>query len=142
MNVVNTCNGLIPYSEEDYELKKNLKLGEVYTCTIKVARNIDFHRLYFAMIKTSWEYLPEWEQAKYRNNIDNFRRDLQICAGYYNSYYSATRNDWVEEPKSIAFDKLDEVGFRQVYMAVRNVLDVYLRQFITEKEFEENILRF
>ena len=50
--VVNTPRGLIPYGDDDSEEKRKLKLGEVYSVEVKVVRNVNFHRKYFALV--SW----------------------------------------------------------------------------------------
>lgn len=141
ITLINTDRGLVPCTDEDYELKKQLSLGEAYVCTIKVARNVDFHRKYFKMVSTAWEFLPEHEQFFFKNR-ENFRKYLEMAAGYTDIIYSPKREEWIEVPRSIAFDKLDQAGFEKVYNDVRNVIDSLLRPYITEKEFEENILRF
>ena len=58
----NTSSGLIPMIDDDYESKQKLKIGEVYKCTIKKARNYELLKKYFALINCSWEYLREPQQ--------------------------------------------------------------------------------
>lgn len=48
--VVNTPRGLVPCGDDDYDEKKKLRLGETYSVEVRVARNVDFHRKYFALI--------------------------------------------------------------------------------------------
>lgn len=141
ISLVNTDRGLVPYADEDFELKNKLKLGEVYTCTLKVSRNLEHHRKYFKMIATAWEFLPEYVQANFRD-VEIFRKQMEMCAGYFERVYSPMTGEWADWPKSIAFDKLDQDEFEKVYNGVRNVIDALLRPYISEKEFEENILRF
>jgi hypothetical protein len=53
----NTTHGLIPCYDADYDEKKKLKAGKVYKVEIKLARNYDFHKKYFALINCAWEYI-------------------------------------------------------------------------------------
>lgn len=78
LNVKCTSNGLIPLYDDDYEEKRKLRIGETYTCVIKKARNIDFHRKYFALINCAWSLQNEARQSKFKD-IDVFRKSVQLA---------------------------------------------------------------
>ena len=59
LQLKNTMSGLVPINDASYDEKKKLKIGQVYEVTIKLVRNYDFHKKYFALINCAWEYLPE-----------------------------------------------------------------------------------
>ena len=69
--VINTPRGFVPYGDDDYEEKQKLKLGETYSVEIKVVRNLDFHRKYFALISYAWEFLTESETETFKTK-ENF----------------------------------------------------------------------
>lgn len=138
----NTSHGLFPMTDDDYEAKSKLKIGDVYKVTIKKARNYELLKKYFALIKCSWEYLTEQQQAFFKNNKESYRKTVEIAAGHFDLVYSIKRKEWVEQHKSIAFDKVDEFQFREIYDNSRRVIfDVFLRH-VSQDEFEKNLIDF
>ena len=140
--VKNTSTGLIPMYDEDLDNKKKLKLDEVYKIDIVKARNIDFHRRYFSLINTGWEYLREEQQEFFHNSKEGFRKTAQIAAGYFNKIYSISRNEFIEESVSISFDKMDEFEFRELYGKVRDVILSLIEENVTESEFIMNLSKY
>lgn len=136
--VQNTTGGLVPMYDEDYDNKKKLKLDEVYKVDIVKARNYQFHKKYFSLINTAWEYLNENQQA-YFSNKEGFRSSVQNAAGHCKRIYSIARNEWIEETKSIEFEKMDEFEFRELYTDVRNVIFKLLEGNVSEQEFIMNL---
>lgn len=49
--LLNTAQGLKPCYDEDFEERKKLKIGQEYMADVKVPRNLEFHKKYFALIK-------------------------------------------------------------------------------------------
>ena len=98
----------IPYfGRIDFEEKKKLKIGEVYEATIKRPRNLSFHRKYFGLINLAWEYQNEIAVEHFKHSIELFRKTVEMAAGWCEPIYSIARKEWIEVPKSIAFDKMD-----------------------------------
>ena len=141
LRLVNTSDGFRCHSDEDYELKRKLKLGKVYEVTIKECRNIRFHRLYFALIHCAWEYLTEKQQTFFHDDVEAFRKCVEVSAGHYELIYSVDRKEWIEQAKSIAFDKLSESDFSELYERVKDVLYNIFLTSVNKEEFE-NQLRF
>lgn len=117
-----TPTGLKPMYDEDYDNKKMLKVGTVYEATIKEMRNVAFHRKYFSLINLSWEYLDESQRAFFKEDVNAFRKTVEVAAGHYEPVYSVARQSWLEVPKSIAFDKLSESDFEQLYEKVKTII--------------------
>ena len=126
---------------DDYEERRKLKLGEVYTAEIKLMRNVDFHRKYFKLISLAWEYLNEKQQAFIKTK-ENFRKYLEVSAGHCEPFYSKTLNDWVDAPKSISFEKMDNAEFSDLYDRVKDVLYATFLQNISQEEFEKTLSNF
>jgi len=144
LNLINTPRGfLVPESDVDYDNKTKLRIGETYSVEIKLIRNPEFHRLYFQMLRTAWEFLPESiRDVRFHGNQNAFRKCIEIAAGYYEEFYSLSMRQWIQGPKSIAFERLDETEFHELYNGVRSVLDKILTKYISVEEFETHFLRF
>ena len=135
-----TPHGLVPLYDDDYEQKRRLKLGDTVRVHVTRPRNLKFHRKFFEMINTAWEYQSEVTRAFFHDSIDGFRATLTIAAGFYDTVYNVTRGEWIQIPRSISFDKMDETEFSQVYNAVLNVICSNFLDEATKEEFN-NILR-
>ncbi len=106
-------------TDNDYEAKQKLKLGEAYKAKISMPRNIRFHRKFFALIKLVFENQEQFD------NMEYMRKEIIKAAGFYEAYYGI---DGVEiiEAKSIKFGKMDEAEFSELY---DRVLDVVVDHF-------------
>ena len=67
-------------------------------------------------------FLTEKQRDFFHNSVDGFRYTLEVAAGYYDEFYSVSRKEWIQKPKSIAFDKMSEAEFDKLYEAVLNVI--------------------
>ncbi|MFA6726929.1 MAG: DUF1367 family protein [Prevotella sp.] len=141
INLLNTISGLKPCYDDDYEEKKKLKIGETYTAEIRLERNPRFHRLYFALIACAWEYLPEKQTEGFRTK-ENFRKYVEVAAGHCEPYYSPKLKEWVEIPKSISFDSMDETEFKDLYERVKTVIFSIIGRFVSEDEFDNVLSNF
>lgn len=140
--VVKTEQGLIPATEYDFEYAKTMKNGEVYGVDIKVSRNPRFHRKYMALMRTAWEYLRENQQEFFHKDFDNFRKTIEIAAGWCETVYSIGERRWIEVPKSVSFDAIEEHQFRELYERVKDVLFETALKGISEEEFMKNLIDF
>lgn len=141
INLINTSSGLIPLTDEDYEGKTHLKLGETYTCEVRLSRNLDHHRKYFKMMNTAWSCLPESICLHFKSK-EGFRKYCEVTAGYFEPFYSPRLQEWVEVPKSIAFDKMDQAEFEDLYNRVKIVVDAIVTRYISPEEFNELLMGF
>lgn len=138
----NTSSGLIPMTDFDYDQKRTLKIGDVYKCKITKARNYQFHKLYFSLIACSWEYLNEATQNHYKNNIEQYRKSVEVSAGHCDNVFNIKLKAWVDIPKSISFEKLDEIAFKELYERVKDVIFLVFLKHISQEEFERNLINF
>ena len=140
--LLNTSQGLKPCYDSDYEERKKLKIGETYLANLKKPRNLQFHRKYFALINCSWEYQNEKVVAHFNHSVEAFRKTVEIAAGWFEPVYLIDKKEWSQAPKSVAFDKMDELEFRELYDNVKRVLfQIFLRN-INEEEFMKNLINF
>lgn len=139
--VTNTPRGLVPLGDDDFEEKKKLKLGQTYSVEVKVARNVDFHRKYFALIAYAWEFLNEQETATFKSK-DNFRKYLEISAGHCDVIFHPRLQEFVEIPKSISFGKMDNTAFSELYERVKDVIFSIIGDRVPREEFERLLIDF
>ena len=125
----------IPATDGDMEKALKIKKGEAVEVSVKVLRNYKFHRKFFSVINTAYGFLTEKQRDFFHNSIDGFRYTLEVAAGYYEVFYSVTRKEWIQKPRSIAFDKMSEAEFDKLYEAV---LDVIFKIFLENNRVDKN----
>ncbi len=119
--LLNTANGLIPLYDDDYDNKRKLKIGLNYKAKIVVPRDITKHRKYFSLINCAYSYLNESQIIQF-GPVDNFRKAVEIDAGWYDLIYCIELDTKVKMPKSIAFDSMSGDQMDEVYERVKDVL--------------------
>lgn len=138
----NTAGGLIPMYDSDYEEKRKLKVGKEYQVEIKEARNLKFHRKYFALINCAWEYQNEQIRAFFHESKEVFRKTVEVQAGWCEKVYNLSLRSWTEVPKSISFGSMSADEFNDLYERVKDVLwSVFLKN-VSKEEFENNLINF
>lgn len=142
LRLQNTSTGLVPLYDEDYDEKKKLKRGEVYEAEIRLPRNLAFHRKYWALLRCAWEYLNERQQDFFHNDIEVFRKSLQVTAGWCEPLYNINTKEWYHAPKSISFESMKEEEFSKLYNNVRDILFRAIIPNISQEEFERNLVNF
>ena len=142
LNLINTLDGFKLATDADYEQKRKLKIGEVYQVEIKLLRNYQFLRKYFALINCAWEYQPERVQKHFRDSKEMFRETIQITAGYTEPFYSWEHKAFLDKAKSISFESMSEEDFIDLYEKVKNVLFKIFLKNISEEEFMRNLVNF
>lgn len=138
---MNTAQGLKPMYDEDFDEKKRLKIGQVYRAKVTVPRNISFHRKYWSMISCAWDLLTE-RQREFFGSKESFRKTLQVAAGHCERVFHLRLREWVEVPKSIAFDKMSGDEFEDLYRGVRDVLLRVFLKHLTIEQFEDVLMNY
>lgn len=141
MHMMNTPVGLKPMTDDDYESKKTLRMGEVYEVDIKLARNYNFLKKFHSLIGCAWELMPESKSKAFRTR-ELFREYCEIAAGFSRPCYTPDYG-WVEVAKSISFASMDEDEFKKVYDAVKDVIyNLVLKGYITEEVFDKYLINY
>lgn len=132
-----TANGLVPMYDSDLEEKKRLKEGETVLCTIKKPRNYEFHKKFFALIRLTFENLPERiQQSCNIHNEQDMLDCLKLDLGLYNIVYH--HHEPFVKLGSISFAKMDETEFQVFYnRCIDIILFNYLRGTDRETLLEE-----
>lgn len=137
---MNTAFGLIPVGDDDSDEKKKLKLGEIYKADIKQARNYQFLKKYHSLIHCAWALIPEEVKQGFHGE-KNFRKHIEIAAGYSETFYHP-QYGFIEGPTSIAFDKMSESTFNDLYRDARGVLDAIVTRYVSQETFERTLMTY
>ena len=116
---------LVPIDQDGVDYLAKLKVGQGVRVTVVRQRNLKFHRKFFALLNYAFEH---WEpvESTYKGqivakNFDQFRNDITILAGHYTSSITL-KGDVRLTAKSIAFERMDEDTFSELYSSVINVI--------------------
>lgn len=139
--LIKTANGLKPAFDEDFEKYVKLKNGQAYKAKFITYRNLDFHRKYFSLLNAAWSLQKE-ATVNHFKTFESFRKTVQVAAGASEVYYSITRKEWIEESKSISFEKMEEHEFQELYERVKDVLYKYFLKSVSVEEFEKVLSNF
>lgn len=122
-----TAQGLVPMYDSDFEEKKRLKIGSVVNCSISQKRNYEHHKKFFALVRLTFENLPETLQQMLNiRSEEDMLTCIKLDLGYASTVWYGTKQ--VVIPKSISFAAMDQTEFEQFYnRAVDMVLGLYLR---------------
>ena len=103
----NNTTFVIPY-QQDIEIASKLKVGKYYKVKlVKAHRNVHHHKKFFAILKVVMDNTEVFP------NTEILLSYLKIKAGH--SYIVKTKNEVLQFPKSISFDKMSQDEFAKFY---------------------------
>lgn len=144
LHLLRTASGaFIPATEEDGDLAKRFKVGEVCRMELRQMRNGQFFRKWWALAKLAFDMWAETLPAQQYHgrdvlpDFDRFRRDLTIMAGFFRPVWNA-RGELRVEAESIAFGSMTEERFEQLYSAT---ITVILQKILPNRGLTEESLR-
>lgn len=115
----------MPADEEGAAIVATWPLDRGYRFEIARVRNIGFHRKGMKLLRFAFDH---WEPAidpatgmPAEKNFDQFRKDLTVLAGYFDRVFSLD-GSFKLVAHSLAFDKMDEDRFKEVYRALLAVI--------------------
>jgi hypothetical protein len=137
-----------PCDEVTAEAMEKMKANSEYKAVFTQPRNLQFHKKGMALVKVAFD---AWEpEARYykghlvTKNIDKFREDITILAGYYDAAYRYDGEIRLTA-KSWSFSSMDQDQFDDMYS---KLIDVILTKILTGYKRSdldaqvEKILRF
>ena len=134
IQVVKTLSGLKVAYNSDYENFKKIPLNEVFEIEYKKKRNIKFHKKFFALLNLYYENQNDY------TNLDDLRKDLLIVSGISEEKINPLSGEIYKIPKSLQFQKMDEVEFSEVYEKVKDTICILLR--LTSEQVTEEIEQY
>ena len=130
--VVNTVTGLVPKYGTDYEAKKRLPIGWEGIVDVRLPRNYEFHKKFFALLMLGFENQDSYD------DFEDYRAIITCRAGYFKEI--KTDKGVVYMPKSISFSKMDELAFSELYDKIINILVKDLK--IGKEDIEHELFNF
>lgn len=98
--------------------------GSCITFSWKEPRSGRYHRRHFAMLAALFEAQEQFADA------DQFRKWLEVGAGFCD-FVPGPKGRMVALPKSISYDRLDQVEFEEVHGAVMSfIYSEHCRRFL------------
>ena len=142
---------LAPADEASRQAVGKFKIGQPVRLKATRQRNYQFHKKWWALVGFAFEHWqpaslqdPKFEGVAPEKNLDRFRKDITILAGFYEASYRVDGSVRIEA-KSISFASMDEDEFDRLYNAtisavLKHILTHYERQELEDVVLE--LLRF
>ncbi len=126
INLTKNFGGIFTASSEEDQLKiDKLKTGCAYPFDVKKSRNPHFHGKVFAFLSFCFSHWcgdgTRMEHMDYSTQFDEFRKDLTIQAGYYNSVWNLSGTEFRFVAKSLSYGSMSQEEFEGFYSALINV---------------------
>lgn len=128
--MVRTINGLLPDDERATEALRGIKIGQTVAVEVTRPRNIQHHRLYWAMctkIGNALDVAPE--------NISDV---LKLRTGHFVVVH--TKAGPVHLPRSISFAAMDQAAFREFFERCAKVISMEWLPHMSAKQVQAEVL--
>ena len=138
----NSSQLFVPRFESDLETSRKFKVGQVVigSVTKSEIRKYELLKKFFALIKLALHNLPE-ELSGHIKSVDELRKIVIMEAGFREEHVSLSgKKFWSAE--SIAFDKMSEERFSDLYSKAFDVVCEKILPGVTKKDVEEQIMGF
>lgn len=99
--------GLIPTDEAGETFLRTIKIGECIAVDAKRPRNLQQHRLFWALMQKVYENQEHYKSA------DEVCTAFKFAVGHVDTL--RTKRGDVQVPKSISFAKMDQVAFQDFF---------------------------
>lgn len=125
---------LRPADEAGAEALRKIANGKLVTVEIKQSRNLQHHRLFWALMTTVWNNL---EHERYPT-VEDFAGAVKICLGL-RTRIELPNGTVGFIPGSIAFHKMDQAEFSAFYNRVCDLMAKYFLPGVTSDELRAEV---
>lgn len=122
---------LVPCRKDSIEAFARLKEGVQYRADVKLPRNYEHLKKYFAMLNVVLHYTDKFD------NVEQILHILKIRLGHFDAIIEPATGKTFLHPKSISFAKMSQPEFDKFY---KESLDAIFKYFLpgwTGDQFEE-----
>lgn len=134
IQVVKNLGSLKPAYNSDYENFKNIPNNEIFEIEYKKKRNIKFHRKFFSLLNLYFD------NQQLFTNFEDLRYCLLLESGVSEEKTNPLTGEVFKVPKSLQFQKMDEIEFNNVYEKVKNTICILLG--VENEEIEQEINQY
>ena len=124
--------GLVPTEEEGEGALRGIALGDCVKAKISRPRNLQHHRLFFALMQTIFA-----NQERYQS-LDHLVAAFKLAIGHVDVI--RTKRGDVEIPKSIAFSNMDQDEFRKFFDRAVDFVLAEVVPGLNREELEREVL--
>lgn len=131
----------------DKEAISHVAIGQCLNSEFKKTRNYEFHKRFFALLKTgfdAWEpdsFTVEGVEIMPRKDFEAFREWITIKCGFFDVIGNPDGSVKVQA-KSIAFGNMHQTEFEKLYdQAINVILWKVLPNTWSEQDFQDGITR-
>lgn len=114
-----------------------LSVGKVVTVEVKQPRNVQHHRLYWALIGKVWENLDEERALRYPDP-EALHTAVKICVGLRREIVLPDGRMGFEAG-SIRFEKMDQLQFREFYDKVCDLIAKHFLPGVTSEQLKAEV---
>jgi len=108
----------IPHDEKTVEWMVKRKPGEIFSFEVKNARNYENHKRFFSFIDQTFDMQEHFE------NKEIYRKWITMKCGHFDTIVTP-KGDTIFAAKSIAFERMEEEEFKELFSSA---IDVFLRE--------------
>lgn len=135
IQVVKNLNGrLKPAYDSDYESFKKIPLNEIIEIEYKKQRNIRFHRKLFSLLNLAYS------NQNIFDNLEDMRYCLMLECNLSEIKVNKLTGEVFKIPKSLQFNKMDEIEFNEVYNTINQYICEWLG--VTNEQINEEIEQY
>jgi hypothetical protein len=127
ITLIKVPTGFAPADDEAMEAMKHFPLGSIGRLDVKLMRNYQFFKKWWALVKLGYDHWADCcQRQKYKGreilpNFDRFRKDITITAGFYQPVWNI-KGEMRIEAESLAWSTMTEERFTQLYDATVSAL--------------------
>jgi len=131
-----------PLYESDIEISRSLKPGQRVAGSVTTSdlRNLGFHKKFYALLKLTFENLPEKLKPLFKN-IEELRTELKLQTGYREERVSLSGKRYYV-PKSMSFATMGAEDFNIFYKKSVDVICKFILPGVESEELDRQILGF
>lgn len=134
IRVRRVLNRLVPADKLSEDDLSALSPDKVYDVKIWQKRNSDHHRKYFALVNAIFPHQKGWPTTKALHD------QLKMAVGFSYEAKDLKTGELRTYPDSIAFDRLDQQEFEQVYERIVEVILTRILPGVGRRDLEAQVL--
>lgn len=135
IQVIKTLNGTLKAAyDSDYESFKKIPLNEIIEIEYKKQRNIKFHRKLFSLLNLAYS------NQNIFDNLEDMRYCLMLECNLSEIKVNKLTGEIFKVPKSLQFNKMDEIEFNEVYNTIKQYICEWLG--VTNEQINEEIEQY
>ena len=128
-------DALFPVDEDGKSAIRNIPEHSIVKIQVSIPRNVRQHRLFFAILKLTFEHQREPRQFPTQEKLLDA---LKMAVGYTREVRDLHGKIHIV-PDSISFGRMDQIAFRQFFDSVVHVITTQIIPGVGKRDFEQQL---